>query len=152
MNFDGAVSKDGVGAGVWIIPPKSGSKLFSYKFAFDCTDNMAEYEALNLGLKTLKYLGAKRIVVHGYSELIINQVKGIYQSKGPRMRAYKNLVLDVIENFIEYILSVVPRGQNLIFDSLATTTSVFKIPIYPNRKYEFEVKHKPEIHDNIKHR
>jgi hypothetical protein len=41
MNFDGAASKEGVGAGVWIIPPKSGSKLFSYKFSFDCTNNMA---------------------------------------------------------------------------------------------------------------
>jgi hypothetical protein len=28
MNFDGVVSKEGVGVGVWIIPPKSGSKLF----------------------------------------------------------------------------------------------------------------------------
>jgi len=29
MNFDGASSKEGVGVGVWIIPPKSSSKLFS---------------------------------------------------------------------------------------------------------------------------
>jgi ribonuclease HI len=77
MNFDGAVSKEGDGAGVWIIPPKSGSKLFSYKFSFDCTNNMVEYEALILGLKRLKDLGVKRIVLHGDSELIINQVKGI---------------------------------------------------------------------------
>jgi ribonuclease HI len=31
-----------------------------------------EYEALVLGLKALKEMGARRIVVHGYSELIIN--------------------------------------------------------------------------------
>jgi hypothetical protein len=61
MNFDGVVSKEGAGAGVWIIPPKSGSKIFSYKFSFDCTNNMAEYEALILGLNTLKYLGEKII-------------------------------------------------------------------------------------------
>jgi hypothetical protein len=66
------------------------------------------------------------------------------------MRAYINLVLDVLENFTEYNLSVVPRGHNLIVDSLATTTYVFKIPIYPNRKYEIEVKHRPSIPDNIK--
>ena len=41
MNFDGVASKEGVGAGVWIIPPRIGSKLCSYKFAFDCTNNMA---------------------------------------------------------------------------------------------------------------
>jgi ribonuclease HI len=54
MNFDGAARKEGVGAGVWIIPPRTGSKMFSYKFAFDCTNNMDEYEALILGLNTLK--------------------------------------------------------------------------------------------------
>ena len=72
MNFDGVVSKEGDGVGVWIIPPKSGSKLCSYKFSFDFTNNMVEYEALILGLKRLKDLGVKRIVLHGDSELIIN--------------------------------------------------------------------------------
>jgi ribonuclease HI len=105
MNFDGAASKEGVGAGVWIIPPKAGSKLCSCKFAFDCTNNMVEYEALILGLKTLKELGAKRIVVHGDSELVINQVKGIYQSKHPRLRAYRNIVLDLLEKFFQNITS-----------------------------------------------
>jgi ribonuclease HI len=33
---------------------------------------MAEYEAIVLELKTLKEMGARRIVVHGDSELIIN--------------------------------------------------------------------------------
>ena len=55
-------------------------------------------------------MGAKRIAVHGDSELIINQVKGIYQSKHPRLRAYRNIVLDLLEEFSKYNLSVIPRG------------------------------------------
>jgi ribonuclease HI len=141
------VNKEGAGAGVWIIPPdaNSNSKLCSYKLAFDCTNNMVEYEALILGLNTLKYLGEKKIYVHGDSELVINQVKGIYQTKHPRMRAYRNLVLDLLEKISEYNISVVPREQNPIADALATSASVFKIPIYPNKKYEIEVKHRPTI-------
>ena len=42
---------------------------------------MDEYEALILGLKVLEEMGAKIIVVHGDFEIIINQIKGIYQSK-----------------------------------------------------------------------
>jgi ribonuclease HI len=151
MSFDGAVSKEGAGAGVWISPPKVGTKLCSYKLTFDCTNNMVEYEALILGLKVLKELGAKRIAVHGDSELVINQVKGIYQSKHPRLRAYRNLVLDLLEEFSEYNLSAILREQNQIVDALATSASVFKIPIFPNRKYEIEVKHRPVIPDNIKY-
>jgi hypothetical protein len=54
MSFDGAASRKGDGASVWINPPKMGKKLCSYKLSFDCTNNMAEYNALILGLKTLK--------------------------------------------------------------------------------------------------
>jgi len=72
MIFYGAVSNEGAGVGVWIIPPDVGTNIFSNKFAFECKNNMVEYEALILGLKVLKELGAKRIVVCGESELIIN--------------------------------------------------------------------------------
>jgi ribonuclease HI len=91
MSFDGVVSKEGVGVDIWVSPPEVGTKLCSYKLVFECTNNMAEYEALILGLKVLKELGAKKIAVHGDSELVINQVKGIYQEKHPRLRAYRNL-------------------------------------------------------------
>jgi ribonuclease HI len=58
-----------------------------------------EYEALVLGLKTLKEMGARRMFVHGDFELIINRVKGIYQAKHPRLREYRNIVLDLLEEF-----------------------------------------------------
>jgi hypothetical protein len=46
---------------------------------------------------------------------------------------------------------VIPRGKNLIVDALATSAYVFKIPIFPNIKYEIEVKHRPTVPDNIKY-
>jgi ribonuclease HI len=94
---------------------------------------MAEYEVLILGLRVLKELGTKRIVVHGDSELLINQVKGIYQSKHLILRAYKNLVLDLLKEFLEHKLSMISRGKNQIDDALATLASFFKIPIFPNQ-------------------
>jgi ribonuclease HI len=124
-------------------------KLCSYKISFDCTNNMVEYEALVLGLKTLKEMGVGRIVVHGDYELITNQIKGIYQETHPRLRAYSNIVLDLIEEFPEYNISVIPRGQNHIVDALATSASVFKIPFFPNKRYEIEVKHRPTMSDKI---
>jgi hypothetical protein len=72
MRFYGAASREGGQYGVWINPPKIGTTLCSYKLAFDCTNNMVEYEPLILELTTLKELGARRIVVHGDSKLVIN--------------------------------------------------------------------------------
>lgn len=61
MSFDGVASKKGVGAGIWIRPPIGEPKFLSYKLEFKCTNNVAEYEALILGLKALKDLQAQRI-------------------------------------------------------------------------------------------
>jgi ribonuclease HI len=79
MSFDGSISREGVGASVWINPPILATKFCSYKLDFDFTNDMVEYEALMSGLKILKEMGARRIVVHGDSELIIDQVKCIYE-------------------------------------------------------------------------
>ena len=43
MHFDGACSKEGAGAGITISAPHLiEEKSFSYKFCFNCTNNMAE--------------------------------------------------------------------------------------------------------------
>ena len=151
MDFDGAVSKERARARISIRPPKGEPKLFSYKLYFDCTNNVAEYEALVLGLKVLKNLKAKNIYIYGDSELIISQVKGIYQAKHPRLRLYRNLVLDSLESFKEYHLSFIRRNKNVIVDALEVSASVFKIHIYPNKKYEIEIKHRPAILNNVDH-
>jgi hypothetical protein len=46
---------------------------------------------------------------------------------------------------------VIPRGKNQIADALATLALVFKIPIFPSKKYEIEFKHRPSVPDNIKY-
>jgi hypothetical protein len=64
---------------------------------------------------------------------------------------YKNLASDLLEGFSEYDLSVVPREKNQIIDVLATSASDFKISIFPKKRYEIEVKHRPTVPDNVKH-
>jgi hypothetical protein len=111
MDFDGAVSKEGAGAGVWLHNHRTRySENHSYKLNFQCTNNIAEYEALMLALKLLKRVGAKEIMVRGDSKLIIKQIKGEYAVKHPRLRAYRNAILDALRCFTEVDLQVMPRG------------------------------------------
>ena len=60
MSFYGSCGKSGSGAGVWIHNTNEGH---SYKLNIQCTNNIAEYEALLLGLQMLKSIGAKKIYV-----------------------------------------------------------------------------------------
>ena len=72
MHFDGACSKEGAGAGVTLSAPYYIEHTsFSYKFYFSCTNNVAEYEALILGLQIQKKLQAKRVYLYGDYELVL---------------------------------------------------------------------------------
>jgi len=158
MDFDGALGKDGASIGIWIQSlvfqqdkVRNNVRVCSYKLSFDFSNNEAEYEALITGIKILKKLRAKRISVYGDLELVIKQVKGEYQVKHPRMRAYRNAVLDILKMFPEYTLIAVPRSQNIIAYSLVTTMSNLKIPMNSSNKFEIHVKHRPTVLDNLRY-
>jgi len=158
MDFDGEVGKDGAGIGIWIRSPvflpnkvPSNVRVCSYKLAFDCSNNKADYEALIARLKILKKFNEKRISVYGDSELVIKQVKGEYQAKHSRMRAYCNAVLDILRLFPDHTLTCVPHTQNVIEDYLATTASNLKIPMNSNNKFEIYVKRRPIVPDNLRY-
>ena len=62
LHFDGAVGKDGAGARICVSGPNHENHLLSYKLYFDCTNNVAKYEALILGIKMLKEIKIKKCV------------------------------------------------------------------------------------------
>ena len=95
--------------------------------------------------------GSQKNYVCVESELVIKQVEGVYQTKDVRMRAYKNLVMDMLENFQEHSFIVKTRDINSIADSVVVFASIFIIPIHSTEKYEVEVCHRPTIPDNIIH-
>jgi ribonuclease HI len=52
--FDGACSQEGAGAGVFFVSPTQETISLSYKLEFETTNNVAEYEALVLGLRAAR--------------------------------------------------------------------------------------------------
>jgi len=108
--------------------------------------------ALVLGLKVARKMKIMKLAVLGDSELVVQQVKNIYQTKHPRMRAYRNLIWDLIDNFFQaFNITAVPRDLNQQADSLALAASTFKSPIIPQIKSEVEMRHRASILDNVKH-
>jgi ribonuclease HI len=152
MFFDGASSREGVGAGVVLVSPTQEIISLSYKLEFETTNNVAEYEALVLGLRVAKDMGIEEISVFGDAELIVHQIRSIYQAKHPRLRSYRNEVWDLVDSFfLAFNISFVPREENAMADSLVVSTSNFRVPLPPKLRYDVEVKYRPSIPDNVKH-
>ena len=61
MFFDGACTKESVGAGVVLISPSKKTSHLSFKLDFKVTNNIAEYEALLLGLNAAKERSIKKL-------------------------------------------------------------------------------------------
>jgi ribonuclease HI len=152
MFFDGPSSREGVGVGVVFVSHTQETISFSYKLEFETTNNVVEYEALVLGLRAVKDMGIEEISVFGDVELIVQQIKNIYQAKNPRLRDYRNEVWDLVDSFFSaFNILFIPREENTMDNSLAISVSNFRVLFLPKLKYEVEVKYRPSIPNNVKH-
>ena len=92
MVFDGASNALGSGVGAVIISPNGCHTPFTARICFDCTNNMAEYEACILGLRAAIDLRIKFLKVYGDSALVISQIKGEWDTKHSNLIPYCNTV------------------------------------------------------------
>jgi ribonuclease HI len=152
MFFDGAYSREGVGAGMVFVSPLQEIMSLSYKLEFETNNNVVEYEALVSGLRAAKDMGIEEISVFADVELIVYLIRIIYQAKYPRLRSYINEVWDLIEIFfLAFNISFVPMEENAMVNSLVVSASNFRVPLPPKLRYDVEVKYRPSIPDNVKH-
>jgi hypothetical protein len=96
MFFDGASSRESVGVGVVFISPTQETISLSFEMEFETTNNVEEYEALILGVRASKDMKIEELAVFVDVELIVHQVRNMYQAKHPRLRAYKNEGISLI--------------------------------------------------------
>ena len=80
MYFDGSSTQGGAGAGIVFISPNGLVSHHSYRLNFPCTNNVADYEALLIGLELAAAMGMRSIhVKKGDSRLVVRQVIAEYQ-------------------------------------------------------------------------
>ena len=84
MFFDGAsrIGPKGkiiAGVGVVFISPQNHVLPRAFSLMEPCSNNVAEYNALLIGLQLAHEIGVRYLEAYGDSELIINQVKGEYE-------------------------------------------------------------------------
>ena len=83
------------------------------------TNNVAEYQALLLGVRRAQELGAEELEVVADSELMIRQLSGAYQVKAPALRELHSEALSLLKAFRKVKLVHVPRAQNVEADEMS---------------------------------
>jgi len=82
------------------------------------TSNEAEYHALIRGLEVASKEGCAKVEARGDSQLIVNQVKGDYDTKKEHLRELRNRVQELVEEFETFEIEWVDREENLRADEL----------------------------------
>lgn len=83
------------------------------------TNNVAEYEALILGLEEAKRRGVARIDVRMDSMLVVRQMQGLWRIKHPGLRPLALRAGALLAEFPERTIEHVPREENDRADALA---------------------------------
>jgi ribonuclease HI len=82
------------------------------------TNNVAEYQALLLGLELARELGASEVELIGDSELVVRQVRGEYRVKDTGLRELHGEVQAALAGFERWSIRHVRREQNAEADRL----------------------------------
>jgi ribonuclease HI len=152
MHFDGAFSRLGKGAGIVLQAPNGKISKFAYRLEFDATNNVAEYEALLLGLELCKDRGVKCLNIKGDSDLIIQQLKNKFTCKSERLKGYRNAIWAMMDDFDALDLIAIPREQNSKADELAVATSTLTVSdSLIDENISVEVIFRPLVPDNKNH-
>ncbi|XP_050909963.1 uncharacterized protein LOC127123832 [Lathyrus oleraceus] len=125
--FDGASNARGHGIDAVITSPIGLHLSFTVGLCFDCTNNMAEYEACIYGIKTTIDLRIKILKVYRDSALVISQLKGDWETQDSKRIPYREYIRKLIPYFDEVSFYQILREENQLVDALAKLASMFKV-------------------------
>ncbi|KAA0063871.1 uncharacterized protein E6C27_scaffold855G00110 [Cucumis melo var. makuwa] len=133
MLFDGASNELGHGIGVVLISLEGKVFPLTAQLYFECTHNIAEYEACIMELQVPCDMSIKKLKVLGDSMLVTHQVKEEWETRDAKLVPYSQYVIKLSQNFEKISFDHVHKEDNRMTEALATLVVMFDL------KIEFEL-------------
>jgi hypothetical protein len=89
---DGYWGTFGAGAAAVLVAPSKVRTCYAAKLDFSCTNNIAEYKALLLGLQKLKAMRIRRAILKTDSQVISGQIDKSSKARDPKLEKYLDTV------------------------------------------------------------
>ena len=114
--------------GVVLVSPQNYviPRVFSLTEPF--SNNVAEHNALLIGMQIADEIGVKNLEAYGDSKLIVKQVRGEYEVRHEDLVPYFNATISMAERFGNFYINHIPRQQNTHADALASLTTSLALP------------------------
>jgi ribonuclease HI len=109
---DGSWGTFSAGAATVLVAPSKVKTCYAAKLDFSCTNNIAEYEALLLGLWKLRAMGIRRAILKTDSQVISDHVDKSSKARDPKLERYLDTVRRLEAYFEGFSVKNIPRGEN----------------------------------------
>ncbi|XP_077219108.1 uncharacterized protein LOC143853272 [Tasmannia lanceolata] len=116
---DGSSNKGGCGAGLILTGPDNFTADYALRFGFCASNNEAEYEALLAGMNLAAQASAQRLKAYCDSQLVANQIQGVYEARDERMVKYLSQVPQLASKFKSFEVIRILRTENTKSDVLS---------------------------------
>jgi ribonuclease HI len=120
---DGSWGTFGAGAAAVLVAPSKVKTCYAAKLDFSCTNNIAEYEALLLGLRKLRAMGIRRVILKIDSQVIFGHVDKSSKARDLKLERYLDTVRRLEASFEGFSVRNIPRGENEHADLLAKSAT-----------------------------
>jgi ribonuclease HI len=121
--LDGSWGTFGAGAAAVLVAPSKVRTCYAARLDFCCTNNIAEYEALLLGLRKLKEMGIRRVVLKTDSQVIAGHVDKSSKARDLKLEKYLDTVRRMEASFEGFFVKNIPCGENEHADLLAKSAA-----------------------------
>jgi len=88
-----------VRVGVVLVSPQNYVISLAFSLIESCSNNIAEYNALLIGIQLVEENRVMHLEAYGDSKLIVNQVKKKYEVRHEDLVSYHNMNIDMAEGF-----------------------------------------------------
>jgi ribonuclease HI len=121
--YDGSWGTFGARATVVLVAPSKVKTCYAAKLDFSCTNNIAEYKALLLGLRKLREMGIRRAILKTVSQVISGHVDKSSKARDPKLEKYLDTVRRLEASFEGFSIKNIPRGKNEHADLLVKSAA-----------------------------
>ena len=132
LECDGAYQRDGAETLAVLTAPSGTQLKYTVRLDFKgCTNKVAEYEGLLLGLRKARVLGARRLSIRSDSELITGHINKSNRALKSELAKYLAAVRSMKKCFLGFSICSFPRSQNQL-----ANVAVQNVPLPPDVFFE----------------
>ncbi|XP_028072604.1 uncharacterized protein LOC114274823 [Camellia sinensis] len=98
--------------------PGNPSSAQALRLGWKASNNEAEYKALLVGLRSAEHFSAEQLLVFSDSQLVVNQLSGVYKTRDERIAVYAGKAKDLLKKFQSIRVERISQDKNSHADAL----------------------------------